>query len=177
MPDGFWVDAAQIISAVATAASVGVSLWLARRSETPRLRSFPGWRTSLTVGPVPRSARDAVSTELTLTVVNSGVLPVRVRMVSLDCWFGSRRGWSGRMECYVDERTAILPLTLQHGEEATFRLPIQRAESPWTQLANDWWGWRKMKFEVWTSLGAKHHRMSRKEFHQLRRHVLNIQAA
>lgn len=172
MPENLWVDAAQIVSAVATAGSVAVSLWLARRNETPRLRSYPGFRMALTVGPEPRTAEQVYSTELTITVVNSGLLPIRVRGVSLAYIWRSGGGWRGPMDCYVNDRLTNPPLTLQHGEEATFKTLVNRNAYPWDRLKGDWWAWRKIKFEIETSLGTTRKGMPRRVFQLLQRSFL-----
>lgn len=70
----YLVDLAQIVSAFATAAAVIVAIWLARRSESQRLKFFAHLNLSIT----PEQEH---TIEIVLTIVNSGILKVLVQSV------------------------------------------------------------------------------------------------
>lgn len=123
----FWpatlVDYAQVVSAIATAAAVIVSLYLATRRPVPELQGFAGIKT-LVSG--PGAARPEF---LHIRVTNVGQAPATVTTVGwrVPHWYRKKR-----LHAYQDVSTVptsalrnpALPATLQHGEQLDFWLPL-----------------------------------------------------
>lgn len=163
------LNSAQVLSAVATAASVWVSLWLARRSESQRLKFYIDERRVITVGQEPRTATDAIATHLKLTVVNAGVLPAHIQMVFFDAQAGSTTRWVAALD--PDNRAAF-PATLAHGELMSLTMPLYAAKFPTGSKFRWWWWSLRVHFDVRTSLGVVKVRLKRKDIQWMRRAVM-----
>ncbi|MCP1173646.1 hypothetical protein [Ralstonia chuxiongensis] len=111
------VDCAQIASAIGTCGAVIVSLWLANRKPKPELQLTVGLRILIGGGlsgpPWPEF--------LCISVVNIGNTPATVDGFS---WKPSRRakvaGYQNVESPAPYAQNPRLPLTLQHGQSATF---------------------------------------------------------
>lgn len=163
------VDWAQVISAVATSASVAAALWLARRSESQRLRFHTGLVRNISVGMEPRTAAEVLSTQIKLTIVNAGVLPAHVQAVTFLVRHDSSEGWG---QLVNPDGQALLPLALQHGEQLSFTMSIARSKLPQGSMLYWWWWFRRARFNVWTTLGRRRVGLRWNEIKWFRRAIL-----
>jgi hypothetical protein len=160
------VDGSQVISAIATAASVAVALLLARRSESQRLKFFVDERRVITVGPEPRTAQEAIATHIKFTIVNAGVLPAHILFVHFRMQSGQRQAWGAVPD--ADENLR-LPKTLNHGELVSFSLAPPLNHFPDGSKFAWWWWMRRAQFDVRTNLGPTTVRLKWKDIRWIRR--------
>ncbi|MBU9224073.1 hypothetical protein [Burkholderia multivorans] len=138
MPDQptWWkyvVDCAQIASSIGTCGAVIVSLWLANRKPKPELRLTVGLRILLGGGmpgpPWPEF--------LCINIVNLGNTPATVEGFS---WKPSRRaklaGYQNVDSPAQHAQNPRLPVTLQHGQSATFFVEAGR-NGGWFKLVEE----------------------------------------
>lgn len=163
------VDAAQVVSAIATAASVIVALWLARRSESQRLKFYIDERRVITIEPEGQSAREVIATHLKLTIVNAGVLPSHVQYVLFTMPSVIEPSW--RMVLQPDSQEQ-LSKTLNHGEYMSYTLALPVEHFPAGSKLNWWWRLRRVNFDVHTSLGVTPVRLKRRDIRWIRRAVI-----
>lgn len=139
------VDVAQILSAIGTCGAVIVSLYLARRNESPRLRLHIHRHFDLTIGGDNPGERRFIAIE----IANIGTMPVTVRSVTHSVWrdtghqymqFGLGRYHGGD-----------LPRTLTHGESFTLMNELTKAD-PWSSIRT-LSAVKKMRFDVAISTG------------------------
>lgn len=129
----FWpntlVDYAQILSAIATAAAVIVSLWLSLRRPKPTLRVQAGIRSVLWHG----MDEDIRPEYVSIFVTNVGAVDATVNSLAwrMGRW-PWRRQWAFQMLAGPDAYVPFdkLPVTLTHGQQAAFNLPIY-GEQDW----------------------------------------------
>lgn len=151
------LDIAQIVSAIATAAAVIVAIWLARRSEAQRLQFFSSVYGDTVWG--DRPDEPYLQHSLSLTIVNSGVLPAVIKGTAF-VFDGPDREWSWHFGPVYG--TGEFPLTLEHGQQVRSAAPFNLSEAPWDQLSFRWVTARRMKFVIETSLGRTYvHRPNR----------------
>jgi hypothetical protein len=163
------VDAAQVLSALATAASVWVALWLARRSESQRLRFYLDERRIITIGVQPRTAQEALATHLKFTIVNAGVLPAHIQLVHFQLEYGRALAWGAVGD--IDDGGRF-PKTLNHGEHLSITLALTGNRLPTGSLLRWWWWLRRARFDVRTSLGRTTVRLKWKDIRWIRRAAL-----
>jgi len=172
------VDFAQIISAVATAGAVWASLWIATRHEKPRIIAFPYFDK---LQPGPDQQRRV---HLVLYVVNVGQLPVRINRVGFITNLGVSAPWMSDLRIEIDNTTIAPPVLLGRGQEARIEMPVFFGASPWStsprgrsrfallKYLHRWWTWRRVGFDVHTSLGKTFVRLTVLEVRWLQEHVL-----
>ena len=165
------LNTAQVLSAIATAASVWVALWLARRSESQRLRFYIEERRLIVVGPEPRTAAQAISTYMKVTIVNAGVLPAHIQLVLLYVQTARKTKWMASADPVYG---IALPAILNHGEQAAFTIPLSEDQFPTGSMLSWWWWLRSAFVEVKTSLGSKKVRLRWKDIRWIRRRVLFV---
>lgn len=153
------VDFAQIGSAVFTAATAFIAVWLALRSEKPRPKfRFSHLVTiSLSTGG-EGSKHDGRADFLELTIVNTGVLPVVIEHAHVRFYLKKRDGKSdyyGQGLGVFDptENKATFPAKLEHGHTVRSRVLIQRGVRPWDSFPPFWWILYRPEFVITTSLG------------------------
>jgi hypothetical protein len=110
------------------------------------------------------------STQLTLTIINTGVLPSRIRFVLLTFGRG-KRVTLGAMNPFGDADN-VNGATLQHGDEIMFTIDISSGTGPWLSLPIAWWLRRHLRFKVYTSLGIIYVPLSVKHGRWLQKNVL-----
>lgn len=165
-------DWSQVVSAAATTASVLAALWLARRGESQRLRFYTSVARIITVGMQPRTAEEAITNHLRLTIVNAGVLPAHVQIVFFQAWLKTSARWSQ----VVTPEGAQLPVVLNHGEQLSLTMPVYGARLPTGSLLAWWWQFRKVQFDVRTTLGTTTVRLKWSELKWLRRAVMEARS-
>lgn len=169
----YLVDAAQIVSAIATAAAVIVAIWLARRGESQRPKFFVGRRATLTIGP-NGSPAGLSEHELSLTIVNAGIVPVVVRYAHLIVTMAKKDSivlGLGSFDAQANSST--FPVKLEHGEEVTLVVPIKKGERPWNRLPALWWVWKRPEFRITSSLGKTYRiKPSRRLLYTIKRECL-----
>jgi hypothetical protein len=168
------VDFAQIVSAISTAAAVVVSLWLARRAETQRL--FIKVNLAPTIRKDPLTTEMPTNTDLTITIINRGVLPTTIYFVrfftrtshesvslaaiqTLFTWLGIQSRFISRpifASHYSPHLVGKSPYktTLNYGEYTAFSVTIEYDSLPWKKMPNHWWIVGRSYFEIHTSLKA-----------------------
>lgn len=148
------LDTAQIVSAIFTAGAVIVAIWLARRSESQRLRFAIGLTQMWRPRGVAREGVDIYPAVL-LTIVNAGILPATVATVSYRVVV--KNGGTLPGPVWRADQKLEWPLVLQHGESIGCEFPVRRGVEPWRDLHMSWWYWRRPSFYIETSLGKTHH--------------------
>ncbi|WP_188379255.1 hypothetical protein [Oxalicibacterium faecigallinarum] len=158
------VDFAQIVSAAATALAVGVSLWLARRNEQPRVRLVAGQMTTVTIRPDGDTSKENA---LALNIANAGLLPLRIQDASI--FFSLKNGKNrifGLGKYDSTTNTSTFPASLEHGHTLVLSFPIRLNESPWDCLPNLWWYKNRPFIRVTTSLGKTYQLRLKRSFIQ-----------
>jgi hypothetical protein len=153
------VDIAQIVSAFATAGAVIVAVWLARRGEAQRPKLFGGWRDEITVSMVSGGSQQKMS--VSLTVVNAGMMPIRIENAGFKAAMRTGHHWSTSLTKSQRPPVREFPVTLQHGENITFYVEIRQGVAPWTNLHPNWfkwYAWSRPRFYISTSLGKVYER-------------------
>lgn len=151
----YTVDLAVILGAISTTLAVIVAVVLARRSETPRILSYFHYDQTIVIG---TTSEESTSTRfISLTVVNAGILPVKLVgavFVATHTTQGSALGFGGHTDAVHNRPT--LPRILNHGEHMKFQIPLLSDGVYWKTRRAFWWLWRRPEFRVTTSLGKTH---------------------
>lgn len=161
------VNIAQIVSALGTVAAVIVALLLANRAQSQRLQFFSAVFGDTVTGPGPTDSY--LEHSLSITIVNSGVLPAVIQSTSFfveapngdyGWYFGPIYG------------AGQFPLTLEHGQQVRCTAPFKMTDAPWDQIPPKWITARRIKFVVETSLGRKYiHKPDRMMLVAMKSHI------
>lgn len=136
------VDIAQIVSAIFTACAVVVAIWLARRSESQRLRFYV--HRNMTITPGRESTLSIV-----VTVVSAGVLKVTIRSVFCELPLLGQDGGGWLAPAQSTSGVATLPLALEHGQQIAFEVVVPNSAT----VSRAWSFYRRPRFRILTSLG------------------------
>lgn len=174
----FWVNLAQIVSAIGTAGAVWVSLHLARRPERPRPKIFITLRDIRTIG---LGDHDNRKLKVCIDIVNAGILPFTIRHGNLQ--LNNRRGqkeWAhGLMVRSIGAANGMLmPTTLystrlEHGQELSFSIDIS-AKEHWQRgtQSGGFFSRQRPIVTIMTSLGTSFKaRMSRYDYLEIKNFV------
>ncbi|MFJ9531269.1 hypothetical protein [Herbaspirillum sp. NPDC101396] len=158
----FWpatlVDYAQILSAIATAAAVIVSLYIATRQQSERLKLDLG---DLLVFESNTSMRgknmQVTGLAYHLDIVNVGPIPVTLQFVSLASggWFGRQGEMAAILFLRVVSDTEPEEERIQFGQDLSFRISMDKATAIGITSV---WAAKQMFFEVETTTGRRFRR-------------------
>lgn len=144
-------DWAQVVSAIATALAVIVSLYIAFRGERARVTVRLGRHINLMLG-----AGAAIQTHgLNIVIVNIGTLPVSVSNAQLSVKAGELRSGFGLAKFDPTSNKIDLPVELTHGRMWSSVFEIHMDGQPWNRLTG-FLQFLTLRVDVFTTTGRRY---------------------
>lgn len=159
------VDAAQILSALATTAAVITSVWLAHRSGQQRPK--------LTVAICMDDDGSNLKTgAIELKIVNSGNTPFQVTRAALSFRLTSGSVLNYDLGPYDGNGEYVLPRKIDYSDQIIFKVYPSAILHCWVNVSRSWWLLRRPTFRVWTTLGTYYVKPARRLLWHINRHCI-----
>lgn len=112
-------------SAAGTFFAASVALYIANRNVKPKARMWVGHR--ITIGP---GSREPYPELLVFGIVNLGERPLRISQIG---WKVGLKPKRFAIQRYDEPTSSPMPVTLNHGDEASWYVPLDARDEPWLE--------------------------------------------